>query len=331
MSFVDKVVCVDDINAGACCVGVSLLVKVMLWILLFTTTVLLFCVNASNQDNGVQAAIMVLDGDVIKAPVDFMHGFYLKNQDMVWKLVAETGVWGLIFRNFSLENSTNCQFDYFEVLELTETSIDFKIPPSRYCGNVHPHPYVSKNSRVQLRFVSDNIWESSGFAIQAIHFKSGEGLREKLRGMKKWNEEHSDFLSAASSTKEQDGDDPSPIGPIFYVLIGSSSAALLIFISLFIYFIINTFLRRGSRGQHEPVVFFSTTSQTLQAQSTNTVTSRTGRPTKRWRRYSRDRGAPTRSDTLVNQGHDLTTCQMSQKDLNTNNEFHHNNIYVTPI
>ena len=43
---------------------------------------------------------------------------YLKNEDQTWILAEDKGVWGLVFRELSIEPSKNCRHDYLQIREI---------------------------------------------------------------------------------------------------------------------------------------------------------------------------------------------------------------------
>ncbi|XP_053376069.1 uncharacterized protein LOC123534267 [Mercenaria mercenaria] len=197
---------------------------------LFFLWCMTFCLQRADAAYGKTE---VKDGDVIRPRMNILKKKYLKNTDQTWTLVANTGHWALVFHYLSIEKSSNCQHDYLEIQEHDYNMSDTVHAPTRYCGEITPMPYISKTSRITVRFISDNIWELKGFNITAIYGEQKEALESKVHEMlNKYT------ITLALEAEEKNEDSKDSKGAIFYVLIGSSVAALVLFFILLAYFVI---------------------------------------------------------------------------------------------
>ncbi|KAL4224116.1 hypothetical protein ACF0H5_017569 [Mactra antiquata] len=176
-----------------------------------------------------EKVVFVEDGDIITPSIDITRKKYHKNEDQSWYLNEKNGHWALIFNSISIEQESNCRHDYIEIRQIFEKSRPRK-PPVRYCGEVLPHPYVSESSKLIIRFISDNLWEGEGFNITAVHGEDKDLLETKMNQLS----QKPTALEAVQTDPSNEAD--SGKGVLFYILIGSSSAAFIIFAILLTYF-----------------------------------------------------------------------------------------------
>ncbi|KAH3889604.1 uncharacterized protein LOC127849849 isoform X2 [Dreissena polymorpha] len=223
-------------------------------------------------------ATIVKDGDVIQ-PRFSVLGKYMKLEDQTWELPARSGHWALVCHHMEIENSNQCEHDYLQIKESNPT-----IPIAKYCGNVCPEPYISETSHLDLQFVSDTMFEFSGFKFSVFHAAQKELLIPKIRSLP--NQESFVLRHTGSDAFTDDTENNTPT---FYWLVASVGIALLCFAALLIYF---AALLRMRNKQAEPTVFYSSSESTSTiSASTNNSDSRNDKSKKRLlssgKRYSR--------------------------------------------
>lgn len=188
---------------------------------------------------------------------------YLKNEDQTWVLAEDSGVWGLIFRELSIEPSKNCRHDYLQIREIVLNKTDRMPPTVRYCNETPPLPYISTHPRLELRFVTDSLWEMHGFWIQAVHASDKDILKAKMERLTKLTTK---TLALKSSGKDSSYEASPGVlsdkGPVYYILIGSSAAALLVFGGLLTYYTITVRRHRKRPGASPDVVYVDTEPKT---------------------------------------------------------------------
>lgn len=255
---------------------------------------------------------------------------YLKNEDQLWLLSEGRGIWGLVFKEFSVEPSKNCRHDYLEVTEISLNKTDILKPPSRYCGETVPLPYISTYSRLEVRFITDSLWELNGFWIQALHASNEELLRDKMERLsqRRYKTLALKTSDEGSSLEESPGV-LSEKGPVYYILIGSSAAALLVFGGLLIYYVIAVRRQRKAPASVPDLVYVN---DRIKSDSRNSSRSDVplldfaSRPASLpvrpyGRKYSRDRSdnkQPSADNTF-------------QKTIVLEGQCRNNNLYITPL
>lgn len=265
-------------------------------------------------------------GDFIQPRLNILKKKYLKNADETWDLVADTGHWALVFHYLSIENSSHCQCDYLEIHETASVDDSPHLAPTRYCGEITPLPYISHTPRLTLHFVSDSLWELKGFNITAIHGEHRETLEAKVYGMA-----NTYTVTQALEAENLQENDYSDKGTIFYVLVGSSSASLILFVILLAYFVIVMRKQIHTHKTRVPVLYYITGSNQIQGSSlsrepfvklkSSTSTLQTAQELCNTgkRRYSKDKKAGKR-----NIGEST-----SVKFVEPNCRAQHNNLYVS--
>ena len=69
----------------------------------------------------------------------------------------------MTFRNFSLENHPECNFDYVDILNGRDVN-----SPSigKLCGTTVPQPFTSQSNGIRIIFKTDYSVSANGFKIQ---------------------------------------------------------------------------------------------------------------------------------------------------------------------
>lgn len=178
-------------------------------------------------------AIKLHDGGNIRSPTEVLSQKYMKNEDQTWDLDRPIGYWALVFQSMAIETSSQCEHDYLEIRESEKGR-----RPVRYCGEVTPQPYLSESPKLAVRFVTDDIWELAGFNITVIYAQTKDLLEYKVNQTRK---QTATLGLQSDDVENKDNQDPNRV---FYILVGSSTGALVVFAVLLTYFI--TVMRKQS-------------------------------------------------------------------------------------
>ena len=89
---------------------------------------------------------------------------YLPLKSCIWKLHTNPKYRiALKFQAFELENQDNCMYDYLQIVEGFHDFIN--TTTNIYCGYRFPPEYLSILNEIQIKFVSDQSVQKSGFSL----------------------------------------------------------------------------------------------------------------------------------------------------------------------
>lgn len=262
------------------------------------------------------------DGDILSPKGDNSNK-YRKNAHETWLLEKPSGYWALIFQSMSIEMSHDCGHDYIEIKEIGSSE---PLPPTRYCGETAPLPYISRSSRLTVTFKADDIWEMSGFKINVIYGEQRELLESKVKEL---TEVYTATL-AQEGNKEIVEEQQEDHVPLFYILIGSSVGALVVFGVLLTYFVVTMRKQAYTHETRVPKLYYIAGAEQISSlQQTNFVRLNSKQTTLKSvqemcntgkRRYCKDK--------KLTQNQQFTETALKLVD-DGRGRSQHNNLYVT--
>ncbi|CAC5376281.1 CUBN [Mytilus coruscus] len=197
--------------------------------------ILTFLVVFLHEVLAAESEEILRDRSDIKVKTPNYPDNYPQNSTKIWRFKHNYGVWSVSIDRFFLENSLDCRKDFLEIKE-NKTSV--KVCGTKPSGSL----YTSKGPEILLKFSSDGSQQQMGFHLEVLHFVTEDDIEKTI------NDRERKRAARANVTKVVEGKLTDSV--LFLTLVSLLGLALVSFILLIIYYVVNVNRKHRRQNSH---------------------------------------------------------------------------------